>query len=125
MPLPRSIIGRIFRWVTSNGSWSAVGLGDTSTFGRVAAKTIRQRLGDLLNVGPDSERNPPTTQYMLIQTDAQITHGNSGGALYVRRGRNWGLVGLPTFIIGEGELQFAFATDELERSEWQWFSAGY
>jgi S1-C subfamily serine protease len=102
-----------------------LGFKDTTTFGHVSAlRVLDSSSGQLLNIGPDSTRNRALSDYMLIQTDAEFTHGNSGGALYAKRDSGWKLVGLPTYAHGErGELRFAFASDEIERSDWHWFSA--
>jgi serine protease Do len=49
----------------------------------------------------------------LIQTDASVTHGSSGGGLFDSEGR---LIGIVTFGIGEeGNLNFAIPTDWIEQ----------
>jgi serine protease Do len=49
----------------------------------------------------------------LIQTDASVTNGSSGGGLFDSEGR---LIGIVTFIIGEeGNLNFAIPADWIEQ----------
>jgi S1-C subfamily serine protease len=85
-----------------------LGLRSTETFGRVSA--LREP-GEL---GP----------HPLIQTDAAINQGNSGGPLYAVIAGKRQLVGLNTFGLRDSQgLSFAFCADEYHANEWMWFDA--
>ena len=80
----------------------------TETFGRVSA--IRE----------PGELSP----HPLIQTDAALNQGNSGGPLYAVIAGKRQLVGLNTFGLRDSEgLNFAFFADEYHANDWMWFDA--
>lgn len=83
-------------------------LHDTHTFGHVSA--IR----------------PPGTvrRQGVLQTDAAMNHGNSGGPCFIAKGGGLHFVGINTFSEGEGlGLNFAYFADEYLSQQWQWYDA--
>jgi S1-C subfamily serine protease len=84
------------------------GLRGTETFGRVSA--LRE----------PGELSP----HPLIQTDAALNQGNSGGPLYAVIAGKRQLVGLNTFGYRDSQgLNFAFFADEYHANDWMWFDA--
>ena len=83
---------RVGEWVVSLGNALGLQGGATATIGIVSAKdrSVRTEIGDL---------------YGLVQTDAAINHGSSGGAMVNTKGE---LVGINTVIIEDAQgLGFA------------------
>ncbi len=84
------------------------GLSGTETYGHVSA--VRNKFGGSL--------------WTVIQTDAAINSGNSGGPLFLNEGDERMLVGINTFNLRGAEgLGFAFCADEYDKQEWSWFNA--
>ncbi len=85
-----------------------LGLRATETFGRISAL---RPIGDM---GP----------YAVLQTDAAISPGNSGGPLFVADGEWRYLVAINTFARRGGQnLNFAYYADEYQSQRWEWFPA--
>jgi S1-C subfamily serine protease len=84
-----------------------LGLPNTLTFGRVSA----WRADD---------------DVPIVQTDAAINHGNSGGPLLVKKNGLYRWVGINTFKIGEDQnaqgLGFAIYAGEIKKSQFSWYS---
>ena len=92
LPLGDSRELRVGEWVVSMGNALGLQGGATATIGIVSAKdrSVRTEIGDL---------------YGLVQTDAAINHGSSGGAMVNTKGE---LVGINTVIIQDAQgLGFA------------------
>ena len=80
----------------------------TETFGRISA------LRPVGEIGPNA----------VLQTDAAISPGNSGGPLFVADGGWRYLVAINTFALQGGEnLNFAYYADEYQARKWEWFTA--
>lgn len=97
---------------TRGGDVVAIGaplrLRATETFGRISAL---RPVGD---IGPNA----------VLQTDAAVSSGNSGGPLFVADGEWRFLVAINTFSIRGGEnLNFAYYADEYQARKWEWFTA--
>lgn len=62
--------------------------------------------------------------HAVLQTDASMNHGNSGGPCYLEEyGRRF-LVAINTFKLKETEgLNFSFYADEADAVDWRWFDA--
>ncbi len=60
----------------------------------------------------------------IIQTDAAVNPGNSGGPLFVELAAQRYLCGLNTFgLVDTVGLNFAYCADEHARQRWSWFAA--
>ena len=57
----------------------------------------------------------------MIQTDALINPGSSGGPLFVQREEWRSFCGINTFG-GEG-IGFAYCADEYPKQDWKWFES--
>jgi|GEM_PF-2349380 len=81
------------------------GLRNTETFGRVSA--LRKKNG-----------------YDVLQTDAALNPGNSGGPLFVVQDDERFLVAINTFGYRDAEsLNFAYFADEYDARRWDWYDA--
>ena len=90
---------------------SPYGLDGTQTFGHVSQFR---------------DRAPDETLCKVIQTDAAINHGNSGGPLLARQGDRYYWVGISTWTLsGEGYpgLNFAIANTQLSGIQFVWYDA--
>jgi hypothetical protein len=88
---------------------SPFGLSQTETFGKVSA---------LRDHGPSGEA------CHIIQIDAAVNPGNSGGPLFKKDGRKYYWIGVNSWKITEAQgLNFAVAASELESSRFRWYSA--
>jgi S1-C subfamily serine protease len=84
------------------------GLRNTETFGRVSA--LRNAV--------------ETGGYDILQTDAAVNPGNSGGPLFVVQDGERFLVAINTFkMSGAENLNFAYFADEYDARSWDWYDA--
>ncbi len=80
----------------------------TETFGRISA------------LRPIGEIRPNA----VLQTDAALSPGNSGGPLFVADGEWRSLLAINTFGREGGQnLNFAYYADEYSEQRWEWFDA--
>lgn len=84
------------------------GLAGTHTYGHISA----------LRRDGYAEQN-----WKLIQTDAALNPGNSGGPLFLDRGGSYYWIGVNTFQLGGPGLNFAIHAGELKNHKFRWFSA--
>lgn len=85
---------------------SPFGLAGTHTFGRISA------------LRPPSQEMP----FRLIQTDAAINHGNSGGPLFVKRNNLYQWIGVNTMRIEKADnLGFAITATDAVTTSYTWY----
>ena len=71
--------------------------------------------------GVISAQRPWRENLTVIQTDALITYGSSGGPLFVQKEEWRSFCGINTF--GDKEISFAFCADEFPKQDWKWFES--
>jgi len=87
---------------------SPFGLAGTHTFGRISA------------LRPPSQEMP----VQLIQTDAAINHGNSGGPLFVKGKNKYHWIGVNTMRIEKADnLGFAITATDAVTTSYTWYPA--
>jgi len=85
-----------------------LGLRNTETYGRVSAIRSAVEMGG----------------FSVLQTDAAVNPGNSGGPLFVVVDGRRFLVAITTFgFSGAENLNFAYFADEYGARNWEWFDA--
>lgn len=85
-----------------------LGLRNTETFGRVSALRRAGEIG----------------AHEILQTDAAVNSGNSGGPLFVVQDGKRFLVAINTFGLSGAEgLNFAYFADEYDARRWDWYDA--
>jgi S1-C subfamily serine protease len=76
--------------------------------------------------GRISAIRPPTRDqsFNMIQTDAAINQGNSGGPLFVKRNNRYSWIGINTWSIqGANNLGFAIDAQDAVQSQYIWYPA--